>query len=126
MAQAAFDDVAALQADYFNGVAYRDPMHPVVSAYADPKIEFIKRHVPLKGRILDAGCGNGIFTVRFAKAGAKVVGLDYSQFLLSQNPHAGLICGDATHLPFPDQSFDAAFEANVLHHVPDRESVIRE
>jgi ubiquinone/menaquinone biosynthesis C-methylase UbiE len=116
----------ALQSEYFSSVAYRDPMHPVVSAYADPKVEFIQRHVELKGRILDVGCGNGIFTLRFAKAGADVTGLDYSRFLLGQNSHPRLICGDATGLPFADESFDATFEANVLHHVPDRESVIRE
>ena len=121
------NDEAALQAGYFNEVAYRDPMHPVVSAYADSKILYIGRHVPLDCRILDVGCGNGIFTIRFARAGARVVGLDYSPFLLAQNPHAdGLICGDATRLPFPDESFDATFEANVLHHVSERESVIRE
>jgi hypothetical protein len=28
---------SALQSDYFEQVAYRDPMHPVVSAYADPR-----------------------------------------------------------------------------------------
>jgi ubiquinone/menaquinone biosynthesis C-methylase UbiE len=115
-----------LQAGYFNEVAYRDPMHPVVSAYADPKIEYIERHVPLKGRILDVGCGNGIFTLRLAKARAKVVGLDFSRFLLAQNSHPDLICGDALQLPFPDESFDSSFEANVLHHVAERESVIKE
>jgi SAM-dependent methyltransferase len=116
----------ALQAEYFEQAAYRDPMHPVVGAYAEPKVEFIKQHVPLNGRILDVGCGNGIFTLRFANTGAKVTGLDYSRHLLGQNAHPHLVCGDATTLPFPDGSFDVVFEANVLHHVPDREGVIRE
>ena len=116
----------SLQAKYFEAVAYRDPMHPVVSAYADPKVEYIRRHLPLNGRILDVGCGNGIFTLRFAREGAQVVGLDFSRALLSQNPHGGLVCGDANVLPFADGSFDTVFEANVLHHVPDRERVIRE
>jgi ubiquinone/menaquinone biosynthesis C-methylase UbiE len=114
------------QAKYFNSVAYRDAEHPVVSAYAEPKVRYIEQYVRLEGRILDVGCGNGIFTVRFARAGAKVVGLDYSLFLLRQNPHRGLSCGDATALPFADASFDIAFEGNVLHHVPNRENVIRE
>src|ERR1035438_5012213 len=56
-----------------------------------------------------------VFSARAnGKGGAEVVGLDYSRFLLTQNPHAGLICGDATRLPFPDESFDVTFEANVL------------
>lgn len=118
--------IDTVQADYFNSVAYRDPMHPVVSAYADPKIEYIEKHLPLQGTILDVGCGNGIFTLRLAKAGAKVIGLDLSELLLSQNPHPGLTRGDATTLPFADGAFDCVFEANVLHHLRDREGVIRE
>jgi ubiquinone/menaquinone biosynthesis C-methylase UbiE len=114
------------QSEYFDAVAYRDPMHPVVSAYADPKIEFIRQHVSLTGQILDVGCGNGIFTLRLVNAAATVTGLDYSRHLLCQNTHSALVCGDATTLPFSDGSFDVAFEANVLHHVPDRERVIQE
>ncbi len=115
-----------LQSEYFNKVKYRAPSDPVIGAYADPKLEFIRRHVPLTGRILDVGCGNGIFTTRFATAETSVVGLDFSHYLLQQNPHSGLIRGDATGLPFGERSFDVVFEANVLHHVPDREQVIRE
>ncbi len=116
----------ALQSEYFDQVAYRDPLHPVVGAYADPKVQFIKQHVPLRGRVLDVGCGNGIFTLRFANAGADVTGLDFSRHLLGQNAHSRLVCGDATSLPFPDEHFDVVFEANLLHHVDDRERVIRE
>ncbi len=115
-----------VQEEYFDKVAYRDPMHPVVGAYADPKVEFIKQNVPLRGQVLDVGCGNGIFTLRFANTGANVTGLDYSRHLLGQNSHPRLVCGDATSLPFPDGSFEVVFEANVLHHVPDRERVIAE
>jgi SAM-dependent methyltransferase len=116
----------AVQEEYFDHVAYRDPMHPVVGAYADPKVQFIEKYVPLKGEVLDVGCGNGIFTLRFANSGANVTGLDYSRHLLGQNSHPRLVCGDATSLPFPNGSFEVVFEANVLHHVPDREKVIRE
>lgn len=115
-----------LQSEYFDQVAYRDPLHPVVGAYADPKVEFIRQHVPLSGPVLDVGCGNGIFTLRFANAGANVTGLDYSRHLLAQNTHSRLVRGDATKLPFPDGSFEVVFEANLLHHVDDRERVIME
>jgi len=84
-----------------------------------PKIEFIKRHA-------DRGAGNGIFTARFAAAGASVIGVDLSPHLLDQNPHRRLTCGDATALPFGERTFDMVFEAYVLHHVPTRERVISE
>jgi SAM-dependent methyltransferase len=116
----------AVQREYFDRVAYRDPWHPVVSAYADPKVQFIKQYVPLRGPVLDLGCGNGIFTLRLASEGADVTGLDYSRHLLGQNEHSRLVCGDATSLPFPDRNFEVVFEANLLHHVADRELVIQE
>lgn len=114
------------QAEYFSSVAYRSPDHPVVRAYAEPKLDFIRRYVPLSGCILDLGCGNGIFSQRLAREGAFVTGLDLSSHLLAQNPHRILTRGDATMLPFGDGSFDVVFEANLLHHVPDRDRVVRE
>jgi SAM-dependent methyltransferase len=114
------------QAEYFSSVAYRSPDHPVVRAYAEPKLDFIRRYVPLSGCILDLGCGNGIFSQRLAREGAFVTGLDLSAHLLAQNPHRILTRGDASMLPFGDGSFDVVFEANLLHHVPDRDRVVRE
>lgn len=119
-------DSSNLQLNYFNGVEYRSPDHPVVRAYADPKMEFIRRNAPLTGSILDLGCGNGIFTQRLARDGARVTGLDFSAHLLGQNPHKVLTCGDAAHLPFRSDAFDMVFEANLLHHVPHVGSVLRE
>ena len=98
----------------------------MVSAYADPKMDFIRSHAPITGSILDLGCGNGIFTQRLSKEGAMVTGLDFSAHLLSQNPHNVLTCGDATLLPFRDASFDLVFEANLLHHVSDAGTVLKE
>src|SRR5262245_52157821 len=115
-----------LQLEYFSGVKYRDPNDPVVSAYADPKVDFIRQHVSLEGLVLDLGCGNGAFTERLARGGAVVTGLDFSPYLLSQNANHRLVCGDATCLPFPDASFDLVFEANLLHHVQDPTVVLRE
>ena len=95
-------------------------------AYADPKVDFIRAHIPLTGNILDLACGNGIFTQRLACEGGTVTGLDFSAHLLKQNPHGQLTRGDATHLPFMDSTFDVVFEANLLHHVNNVPEVMRE
>lgn len=120
------DRLSASQAAYFDQAAYRGPFDPVVADYADPKVAFLAAHIPLTGKILDLGCGSGIFTWRFAKHSAAVIGLDFSPRLLRQNPHPQRICGDATSLPFPSASFDLCFEANLLHHVAGRTAVIAE
>jgi len=118
--------VSSKQEKYFSAVKYRGADDPVVAAYADPKVDFIRKNVPLNGRILDVGCGNGVFTGRLARDGGNVLGLDFSHHLLADNRHAALACGDVAALPFGDAAFDVVFEANVLHHVRDRLAVVRE
>jgi ubiquinone/menaquinone biosynthesis C-methylase UbiE len=114
---------SALRLEYLDQVPFRDPTHPVVGAYADPKIQFIGQYFALRGRVLDVGRGNGIFTLRFANVGAHVTWLDYSRHLL-KDAYSRLCCGDATSLP--DENFELVFEANLLHQVASRERVIRE
>jgi len=116
----------AKQMDYFSGVEYRDPTHPVVQAYAHPKIDYVLKNVtlPPNAKVLDVGCGGGVFTYHLARISDFVIGLDFSSNLLAQNRHRLKVCGDAVNLPFADGSFDMVFEANLLHHVSDRQSVI--
>ena len=116
------------QAKYFDNVDYRGPLHPVVQAYVDPKLRHIDETISIQPEwsILDVGCGNGIFTHHLAQMCPSVVGLDYSSHLLAQNPQKALVRGDAKTLPFPTESFDVTFEANLLHHVSDRLGVIAE
>ena len=111
---------------YFADVKYRGALDPVVQAYSAPKMDFILRTIspPQDSTILDLGCGNGVFTHLWTRISDSVVGLDFSRHLLSQNPYGRPVCGDVSHLPFPDGSFDVVFEANLLHHVPDRESAV--
>jgi len=117
----------ATQSRYFNKVAYRSPTDPVVEAYVHPKLTFIQNSISLEqSSTLDVGCGNGIFTYHLNKLSRTTIGLDYSKHLLDQNTHDRLIRGDALALPFPDNSFDLVFEANLLHHVMNREGVARE
>jgi SAM-dependent methyltransferase len=113
---------------YFERVKYRLPQHPVIAAYVLPKLQYISTVVPLTGStaLLDIGCGNGIYSYYFAQLCGTVTGIDSSQNMLSENPCANVVQGDASVLPFRENSFDVAFEANILHHVNDRAKVVRE
>ncbi len=90
-------------------------------------------------RVLDVGCGSGVFLPALARAvGASglVVGVDHAPALVEEarrrierlglGTHVRLECGDAISLPFPDASFDAAHISRVLIHVADPDAVLRE
>ena len=110
----------------------RMPDHPVVVAFAEPKVDFIRACIE-KDRggceikqILDVGCGNGFFTRPLA-CWAKCTGLDFSQRMLDLNPVDAIkVCGDVNSMPFEDNSFDLVFCSNLLHHIPDALTAVLE
>ena len=113
---------------YFETVKYRVPQHPVIEAYVRPKLQYICETVPLNRgtTVLDIGCGNGVYSYYFAQLCGRVTGIDTSQNMLAENPCADVVQGDASALPFQSNSFDVAFEGNLLHHVNDRAKVVEE
>jgi len=108
--------------------------------------EYVKDHLPWdgKGRLLDVGCGAGALTIRCAKAWKEgdFTGIDYwgpswdySKKMCESNAEAEGVSnchfqkGDANHLDFPDETFDAVVSNFVYHEVrnnPDKEALIRE
>jgi ubiquinone/menaquinone biosynthesis C-methylase UbiE len=118
----------ANQKDYWDKYRKRrTPNHPVVKAFVEPKIDFIKENIGHIENIivLDVGCGNGYFTSNFSKF-SYTVGLDYSRFMLSINPCNKLIQSSALSLPFKDNRFDLVFCSNLLHHIDDPTKAIKE
>jgi SAM-dependent methyltransferase len=87
-----------------------------VTAFVQPKIDFVFNHIKDVGLILDVGCGNGYFTYYLEKVGP-TIGLDYAATMLSQNPVEALVQGSAFELPFADDSFDLVLCSNLLHHL---------
>jgi SAM-dependent methyltransferase len=77
-------------------------------------------------RVLDAGCGNGIYLRGLRDRQAVAVGCDLSMGMLRAVPHPALLSADVTALPLRDGAFDVALAAHMLYHVPGREAAIRE
>lgn len=100
--------------------------------------------IPEGGKCLDVGCGSGALTIAIAKRnpGAEVTGIDrwgkeYASFnksLCESNARAEGVSnvsfwqGDATHLDFQDETFDAVASNYVYHNIPlsDRQAILLE
>ncbi len=81
-------------------------------------------------RVLDLAAGTGTSSVPFAEHGAHVVPCDFSVGMLrvgkKARPQLPFTAGDATRLPFADDSFDAATISFGLRNVVDPDAGLRE
>jgi SAM-dependent methyltransferase len=79
--------------------------------------------LPVRSRILDVGCGNGVpITEALVNAGYRVFGLDSSAGMLDRFqaslPGTSAVRGDTRWCPFPNDVFDAAISWGMLFHLP--------
>lgn len=87
---------------------------------------------PRRGqRLLEIGCGTGIFLDVLHGAGFEVTGLDASPAMLEtarqrMGVRADLHLGDGGHLPFDDNAFDFCALLTVLEFCPDPGAVLAE
>ncbi len=79
--------------------------------------------------LLEVGGGQGGLTARLYP-NAQITNLDfnpsYAQAPCNQQPNISFVCGDATQLPFDDESFDAVTMFDVLEHIQDDRKAISE
>lgn len=90
----------------------------------------LRRFAPKKRplQIIDVGCGMGASFTMLAEFG-KVIGADFSSAALAYSrtrTSLPLVAAALPSLPFPDDSFDVVTAMDVIEHIEDDLSAVRE
>ena len=82
----------------------------------------------IQGRVLENGCGVGMYVEHLTQAGGDVYGLEYD-FERAAEAHRNspfIINAAGEQLPFPDKSFDLVLSHEVIEHVQDDQLALNE
>ena len=82
----------------------------------------VRRWAPLEGqRVLDVGCGVGLYTTAFMRETPAVFGIEIERerALEAKDRAAGVAQAIGERLPFADGAFNTVFSHEVLEHVTD-------
>ena len=88
-----------------------------------------------RGRsVLEVGCGAGVDLARFAKGGARVIGVDLSASAIElaranfaqQGLEGTFEVADGEALPFPDKSFDLVYAHGVVQYTANPQKLVDE
>lgn len=69
----------------------------------------VMRNLPKDAKLLDLGCGTGLFMERYLRFGGEVIGLDISRNMIvraKERTNSDVTLGTAEQLPFKDDTFD--------------------
>jgi ubiquinone/menaquinone biosynthesis C-methylase UbiE len=110
---------------------FETPVGALVKRYESDMLKELVRPAPGE-KILDVGCGTGIFTLDILDAGPEIMGVDISEPMLRVAAHKArrhpfhVACCDMCALPFANDSFDKAFSMTALEFVEDAQKAIDE
>ena len=87
-----------------------------------PAYELVRKHVPIGGRVLDWGTGNGHFSYFLMRSGYRTFGFGFEDMPEVCSALGPGVCdyqrgSDPVRLPYEDHSFDAVLSIGVLEHV---------
>lgn len=81
-------------------------------------------------RLLDVGCGGGIFCKMASKRGLDIYGIDLSNVAIQRAreilPNANFIIGEAENMPFKNDFFDYVTCLGSLEHFPNMDKALQE
>lgn len=93
----------------------------------DMQLDLLTRHVPMKSRVLEIGCGTGLLLRRIRDAGYQATGLEVSKSASETARGAGLrIITASFPTPEPLGTFDAVVVSHVVEHVASPVAFLRE
>jgi ubiquinone/menaquinone biosynthesis C-methylase UbiE len=93
-------------------------------------LNFLKKQIDPKKKVLDMGCGEGRFSRYFIEKGTRIYSIDFSEeyIKICKNTlkNGRFKVGSITNIPFKNDNFDYIFCVDVLQHVPKLEKAIHE
>ena len=91
---------------------------------------YVMEALPQRGKLLDIGCGTGLFVERYIGDGRSAVGLDISRKMIERARRRCRRCdytvGTGEKIPFCDNSFDAVSSLLVFSYVKDPRAMMSE
>jgi ubiquinone/menaquinone biosynthesis C-methylase UbiE len=105
--------------EYYNKIA---PIFNDIRLDREPEfnktISIIRSNSDIGDKMLDIGCGTGVYAATLQEMGYNVFGIDKSpgQIKIAQQA-IPIVLGDATSLPFGKESFDLCLMLMMLQHI---------
>lgn len=116
-----------------NAASFYDKTRSLSPEAAARVTEMLQSELAGRSPVFETGVGTGRIALPLAEAGIEMMGLDLARNMLARLvENAGgrmvfpLVQGDATRLPFRDDSFAAAIASWVLHLIPGWRDVLTE